>query len=253
MRLLFFLISLIGIIYSFFVIAITRLDTGALAILFVSLLLLAIAIVFHPLKKQWRKNKKFRIFTVSTVSIALIIALLLEGLILTSIKDEHPANIDYVLILGAGIKDGTPSRVLKERLNKAALYLHKHPGVKAAVSGGLTVGESKTEAEVMGRYLKNKGVPSTSIVYENKATSTYENIKFSRNLMKKYLPAGKHQRVVIISSDFHLHRAKCLAEGLGLKAFGQGSSVPLSVTPQVHVREILALAKYYIFDKDYFK
>ncbi|MDN4073918.1 YdcF family protein [Fictibacillus terranigra] len=252
MRLLFFFISIAGMFYSIFVIAITRIDTGALAILFVSFLFMTIAIVYHPLRIRWKKNKTFRVSTLSAVSIALIIALCLEGLILSSIKDDHPADIDYVLVLGAGIKDGKPSRVLKERLDKASEYLHEHPHAKVAVSGGLTDGERETEAEAMGKYLKNKGVPSGSIVYEHKATSTYENIKFSQELMKKYLSPEKEQRVLIISSDFHLHRAKCLAEDIGLKAFGQGSSVPLSVTPQVHVREILALAKYYVMDKNYF-
>lgn len=252
MRLIYLLLGLLGLLYSIFVISITRLDTGAAAIICLSLLLMAIFFFYDKIKYLLKENKVLRLFILTGITLCLLCALILEGLILSSINDEHPKNIDYVLVLGAGIKKGEPSRVLKERLNKAAAYIKTHPDSKTVVSGGLSDGENQTEAKVMGSYLKKKGIPSDAIIYENKATSTFENIKFSRDLMKAKLAPHKKQRILLISSNFHLHRAKLLAGELGIKAYGQGSQIPLSVTPQVHVREILALAKFYVFDKSWF-
>ncbi|HWO95760.1 MAG TPA: YdcF family protein [Bacillus sp. (in: firmicutes)] len=249
MRNLFLVIGIIGLLYCMNLIRIANIDTGAVVIFAFSLFFIAIYVFYRPLKTVWSRKRSARILVLTLLGALIIVSCVLEGLILSSIADDHPKKLDYVLVLGAGIRKGKPSPVLKERLNKAVDYLKAYPKAKVVVSGGKGYDEPVSEASVMEDYLLAHGIPSQRIVKEEKATSTYENLKFSRDLMNRQSVVHYPERVLIISSNFHLHRAKSMARDLGLEAFGAGSKVPLSVIPQVHVREILALAKYYVFDK----
>ncbi|EIT86345.1 hypothetical protein A374_05256 [Fictibacillus macauensis ZFHKF-1] len=177
----------------------------------------------------------------------ILASIALEAFILSSINNDQPSSVDYVLILGAGLKNDKPTPVLKERLNTAIAYYKKHPHTTLVTSGGLTKGDHTSEGEAMAQYLVMHGVPKKDIVQETKSKSTSENIAFASKLMKKRIGNHKHH-VLLVSNDFHLKRAKMLASKEGVIPYGLGASTPLPVIPQVHVREILALAKYFLFE-----
>ncbi|CAM5218235.1 putative SAM-binding protein YcdF OS=Ureibacillus acetophenoni OX=614649 GN=SAMN05877842_102399 PE=4 SV=1 [Ureibacillus acetophenoni] len=152
---------------------------------------------------------------------------------------------DYLIILGAKVKpNGDPSLSLKSRLDVASDYLKKHKHVQVIVSGGQGGDEPATEASVMASYLMAAGIDPLRIQLEEKSTSTYENLLYS----KEFLPEGV-TKVTIISNDFHLTRAKYLANVVGLKVDVLGAPTPKSVRTKSLIRERLALLKTYIFGK----
>ncbi|HWL23253.1 MAG TPA: YdcF family protein [Ureibacillus sp.] len=152
---------------------------------------------------------------------------------------------DYLIILGAKVKpNGEPSLSLKNRLDVAINYLKQYEHVQVIVSGGQGHDEPATEASVMANYLMDAGINPMRIQLEEKSTSTYENLLYS----KKLLPDDV-KKVTIISNDFHLTRAKYLANVVGLEADVFGAQTPISVRTQSLIRERFALLKTYIFGK----
>jgi len=148
----------------------------------------------------------------------------------------------YMIVLGAKVKPGgVPSLSLKNRLEEALKYLKKYPHVQVIVSGGQGPDEDQTEASVMLEYLLNNGIEASRIVMEDKSTSTYENLLFSKELLPK-----ETKRVTIVSNDFHLKRAKYLAETLDLEVDVVAAKTPKSVEAKLKLRERAALLKTYI-------
>lgn len=148
----------------------------------------------------------------------------------------------YAIVLGAKVKPGgVLSLSLKNRLEEAVTYLNKYPHVKVIVSGGQGADEDRTEASAMLSYLQEKGIDPERILVEEQSTSTYENLLFSKEL----LPEGTKQ-ITIVSNDFHLQRAKYLANKLQLEADVVVAKTPKSVEAKLKIRERAALLKTYI-------
>ncbi|QNU67751.1 YdcF family protein [Ruminiclostridium herbifermentans] len=168
--------------------------------------------------------------------------------ILTSAVSQSDEKVDSVIVLGAGLKGDKPTLVLQERLNYTIEYLNKNTDAIAVVSGGQGIGEIITEAEGMKRYLIAHGISENRIIKEEKSTSTYENMIFSKKVYEE--TTGKElDKVMIITNDFHMFRSKHLAKRVGLEPYGISSGTPWYIYPNVLLREYLAVIKSFIFDR----
>ena len=150
----------------------------------------------------------------------------------------------YAIILGAKVNGKTPSLSLRYRLEEALAYAEKYPDVHFILSGGQGPDEDISEAEAMRKYLTDYGVNEERLVTESESTSTYENIRNSKRLMPEDV-----KEVTIITSDYHLARARYLAEKLDLQSDVIPAKTPPSVKAQQHIRERLALIKTKIIGK----
>lgn len=155
-------------------------------------------------------------------------------------------SAEWLVVLGAGLRGDQLSLTLMERLDTAAAYWRKNPGVKIVVSGGQGPHELISEAEAMYRYLEQLGVPSSQLYQENRSTSTWENIAFSKTIMDK---AGwePSKPLVIVSNRYHLFRAVRIAKAQGIPAVGVPASTPGSVFVGSYMRETLAVTKFLLF------
>ena len=168
------------------------------------------------------------------------------GLILKAAQGDPDQDCDYVLVLGAGVDGTAPSRSLLERLEATEAYLRVHPEAACVVSGGRGRGEDISEAECMYRWLTENGVDPGRIILENRASTTAENISFTLELLKKegVIP----RKLAIVSSEYHLFRAKMTARRLGVEAVGipaKTGLLPLKLT--YFFREIFGVWYYWIF------
>lgn len=120
-------------------------------------------------------------------------------------------NFNYIIVLGAQVKENGPSAVLKYRLDVAIEYLNENPDTVCIVSGGQGYNEPFSEAKGMADYLKNQGIDVERIIQEDKSTTTVENIKFSMALMEQ-----KNASVGVVANDFHVYRATQIAKKQGL-------------------------------------
>lgn len=233
----FFIISIIGYIQIF------RIEAGWVMFLLLSIIFLYMAKKWEKIKKIYQENKSIRV-TILTFSMLLVIYIVSMEILMHNAIQTKQTKTDYIIVLGAGLKNGKPSAILKNRLDKAKEVYLEQKNAKIIVSGGLGYDEGETEGEVMSKYLSEKGINKKDIIIENKATSTYENLKFSKNLIRK-----KDSKVTIVTSDFHIFRANYIANRLDLHFNSVASKTPITTIPQAHVREYLAIVKTYLFDK----
>ena len=138
-----------------------------------------------------------------------------EYFIIKNARTDRDPGRDYLIVLGAAVYKDQPSLTLIRRLEGALDYLETYPDSVAIVSGGMGPGETITEAQAMYDWLTAAGVDPARVLTEPKASSTEENLKFSFDIIRARgdEPAGK---VAIVSSAYHLYRAKCLAAKLGV-------------------------------------
>ena len=150
---------------------------------------------------------------------------------------KHP----YVIVLGAGVKGEKPSLILSNRIEAAARYGKQFPDTVFILSGGQGDGEAISEAEAMRRGMLQAGISEERLVLEDQSTSTTENLTFSKRL----LPASEN-RVSIVTSDFHLYRARKEAEQMDLKTDAIPAATPLSGVLRYGLRERVAIiVKYF--------
>lgn len=147
---------------------------------------------------------------------------------------------DYLIVLGCGLnKDGTPTPLLKGRVDKALEFyrLQKQATGKEATfitSGGQGDDEVISESESMRRYLIEQGIDDNKIIKEDKSTSTYENMIFS----KEKIESGK---VAFCTTNYHVFRSGIFAQMAKLKAEGMGAKTKWYFWPNAAVREFVGL------------
>lgn len=194
------------------------------------------------------KNDVLRNLIKTIIIFVIISFVIVEMLIIYCSKSDENKKADYLIILGAGLKGETVSLTLKGRLDKGIDYLTKYKDARVIVSGGRGFGENITEAEAMKIYLIKNGINVNKIITEDKSSSTMENFKYSKNVLYN-LKANKDNKIMIITSDFHMLRAKMLARRNGFNPYGVTCSTPISVRLNNYMREYFALIKSYFLDK----
>ncbi|WP_091227317.1 YdcF family protein [Fontibacillus panacisegetis] len=149
---------------------------------------------------------------------------------------------DAGILLGAAMWGDQPSPGLEERLQLSLKDYRDGKFQVFILTGGLDRPEYRyTEAEGMAIYLEAHGVPRDKILLENKATSTYENLKFSKKIMEEH----GLKTALIMTHTYHGNRALEISQMLGY------SDPKLSLTEtkvlkptQKTAREILAYTKW---------
>lgn len=187
------------------------------------------------------------IFLKGIISLVILTFIIIEAFIAYSIYPDKNTDADYLIILGAGLKGDQMTLTFKNRVDKGLAYLTVNKNVKAVVTGGQGYGETISEAAAMSRYLIAHGISPQRIIKEEKATSTKENFKFSKQLLDK-LTGQNHYKAIIVTSDFHMFRSKLLARRNGFEPYGLPSPTWIGVLPNCFMREYLAVIKTLLFD-----
>ncbi|WP_245954492.1 YdcF family protein [Fontibacillus phaseoli] len=155
---------------------------------------------------------------------------------------DYPETADVGIVLGASMWGDRPSPGLQERL-QLALQDYKDGKFRVFIlTGGLDHPDYRyTEAEGMANYLEANGVSRSDMILENEATSTYENLKFSQEIM---IEKG-YESAVIITHTFHGNRAFEIAKVLGYSNPGLSLTETSVLKPtQTTFREVLAYSKW---------
>ncbi|MBR2577732.1 MAG: YdcF family protein [Erysipelotrichaceae bacterium] len=172
----------------------------------------------------------------------MIIGVIISYIIVCNYEPDY--DKDFMIILGCGIrKDGTPTPILQGRIDRALTFYHKQKETAGRElvfipSGGQGPDEVISEAESMKRYLLSKGIKEEQIVKEDRSTSTYENMKFSKEIIDKINPEGK---VVYSTTNFHVFRSGLYARRVKMRAVGIGARTKWYFWPNATVREFVGL------------
>lgn len=233
-------IAIVLILFSIFILSLNGINFSALFIVN-SIWIVYFAFELRKISKKM-SNKWIKLFIkVYNILVIVFISsfLLVESILIFKINNfksiENIESLDYVIVLGAGLDGENVGKVLKSRLDKAIEYYNIHKDVNIIVSGGLGEGEIISEADAMYKYLIEQGVNPNQIIKENKATTTLENIKYSKEILIKR--NDKNKKVLIVTNEFHLYRAMVISNILGVKNEGLASITPIKIRVNYLIRE----------------
>lgn len=159
------------------------------------------------------------------------------------IVDEASAasfDADAVVVLGASVMpDGTPSDILKSRLDQGIALYFAGAAPKIIVSGDNGT-DSYNECWAMKRYAISRGVPSEDVFCDHAGFSTYETMYRAHHVFGA-------ERVVIATQTYHLYRAIFDAKGVGMEAVGVSDDDRAYVSQHWYdLREIPARTKDFL-------
>lgn len=195
-----------------------------------------------------RLNKNLKRVLNVLLVLFIISFIVIESLIISANIKSNIKTPEYMIVLGAGLKGEKPSLTLLKRLEKTVEFMNENPEVKAVVSGGQGFDELISESEAMKRYLVKHGINENRIIKEDKSTSTMENFKFSKEKLKQ-ITGKKIDEAVVVTNEFHMMRARMIAERNGIKTYPLTCSTPYSVMANNFIREYFAVAKSYVMDR----
>lgn len=248
-RLLFILVAGVLLIWSLLPLTTGIVNAGVLVSVPIAFLLFITGVLWEPIKSFFRRVCQKRTGRVIvTIASALLIALLALFLVASGFMlhaaARPPEKQATVIVLGAAIKGDQPCSMLADRLDTAANYLEANKDSACVVSGGKGRDEQYSEAEVMARYLVNKGIDPSRIYLEDRSRNTEENIRFSRAVIEEN---DLNPRIVIATQEFHQYRAQELAKKQGFDAVGPATCrTSLRLLECYWVREFAAVCRLWI-------
>ena len=152
---------------------------------------------------------------------------------------------DAIVVLGCRVRGTEPSKSLQNRLDRAVAYHRANPAALIVVSGGKGDDEDCSEAEAMSTYLQRHGVPASSILLEDRSTSTAENFRFSKPLLDAHFE--RPYTVAFITNDYHILRASFIARQEGYGAVTHAAApTPFRSMFAGGLRETCAIAAHWL-------
>ena len=206
----------------------------------------------HLLSRKHPRNMRRlrRIFT-AILCIGLLIVGITEAIIIKASFGDPKESCAYVVVLGAKVRPDGPSVSLMDRIRATYDYMTLHPEVTAVVSGGKGSDEPMTEAQCIYNELLKLGIDENRIWMEEKATSTWENLHFSLDLIEEKTGI-RPEKIGIISSEYHLFRASLFADACGVESVGiPARTSRLSQRINHFMREVAGVWHYLLLGGQY--
>lgn len=148
------------------------------------------------------------------------------------------------VVLGAGLEGEKPSKILQLRLDTAYDWYMEDTSRIIVTSGGQGADEVIAEGEAMRNYLIAKGVPEDKVYAECNSKTTYENFKYSLDILKNN-KEYEDSTIVIITNNFHCFRASGYAKEVGFSSVKTlAAPTPVFGIIPNYLREGLAFIKY---------
>ena len=214
-----------------------RMSLLALLALLFGVSLVFISIFFNP--PVW-----FQVLTVCYLALVFAVSahffLYITSYVLYSAAPVRK-NKDFIIVLGSGLINGNVTPLLAARIDRAISFYKKQKKKRAVfiMSGGKGEDEPRAEAEAMAQYAIEKGIAPQQILLETKSKNTYENLKFSKELIEKTC-GSKRYRAVFATNGYHVFRAAIYARQLSLPARGIGAKTKLYYSANAMIREYIA-------------
>lgn len=233
-----------------FLIPIPILCSGNIAGILFSVASLAITVNFSGFRSfvssvwvhLWGKILLIVLSSLIVIGIAYVTVL---SVLMYKAQENNPDEPNVIVVLGCKVNGEKPSRMLRRRLDAAYKALEKHTDTICIVSGGQGSNEKISEALAMKNYLVEKGIEEDRIILEDKSTSTYENIKFTLDILDDM---GMSHDMTLVTDGFHQYRASLIAKDQNVEnvtAYSAYTEPRYLFT--YWVREWLGLTHFFVF------
>ena len=187
MKKVFFIINIILCVISFlYGISILNVNSGTLFYL-IWFLISAFFIIIDLLIyfKVFERYRVFKKIFIWVCSIGICIFLVILSLIISKMNVKPVKNLDYIIVLGAQVKESGPSVILRYRLDRAVSYLKENDNTLVIVSGGQGANEKATEASVMKEYLVNNAMQITNDVISLFQAILAQNVEQTKIMLER--------------------------------------------------------------------
>jgi uncharacterized SAM-binding protein YcdF (DUF218 family) len=159
-------------------------------------------------------------------------------------REDHRAQVDAIVVLGAAQFDGRPSTVFTARLQHAVTLYEAGVAKRIATVGGGAPGDRFTEAAAGGRWLEQHGVPGSAVI----TVGTGRNTVDSLTAAVPPLVAASVRSVVLVTDPWHSLRSRTIARDLGFDAqVSPARSGPAVRTRATQARYIARESAGYLF------
>ena len=158
-------------------------------------------------------KKIAKIFLLIVIMLAVVFGVLASR-IYSFGNTSSDAPSDAAIVLGAAVWSSGVSPVFRERINHGIDLYRTGKVHKLIFTGGQGNPGEPTESSAARDYALQSGVPAQDILIEEKSHTTYENIRYA----KQVADAHYIKRVLIVSDPLHMKRAVLMAQDVGLIA-----------------------------------
>ena len=162
---------------------------------------------------------------------------------LVSEKDmlkESSFRADCIIVLGAQVKaDGTPSKMLRDRLDEGIRLYEAGAAPKILMSGDDGQVEYN-EVAAMAAYAEDAGVSKKDLFLDHAGFSTYESM-----YRAQYIFGVK--RAIVVTQNYHEYRALYIGQRLGMDVRGvSAADINYAFQCVLDIREIMARDKDFL-------
>jgi SanA protein len=168
---------------------------------------------------MFKKFMKFLWRLILRLSLLGLLALFIPRLITSIYAAARIFTVETVpadrvaIVFGAGLRyDGTPTAILRDRVETAVQLYNNGKVEKLLMSGDNTVVEYN-EPESMRQFALSLGVPDEAIVLDYAGRRTYDTCYRAKAIFGV-------ESAILVTQDFHLPRALYLCNHLGVEAVG---------------------------------
>lgn len=195
-----------------------------------------------------RKIRKMLTIPIVLVLLAAAVVLIPDLIVVGSTKkkivsaDEAAKveNADCIVVLGAGVRNGKPTPMLRDRL-LTAISLYESGAAGKIIMSGDHGREDYDEVNIMKAFAVECGVPDSDVFMDHAGFSTYDTVYRAKAVFEA-------DNIILVSQKYHLYRALYIAKRLGVTAVGVSADLnPYGGQTARDLREIAAR------DKDFFQ
>lgn len=148
-------------------------------------------------------------------------------------------DIDCILVLGAGVRNGQPTPMLSDRLQES-VFLYKMNASDRILMSGDHGQKNYDEVNAMKKFAISKGIPTSHIFMDHAGFSTYESLYRAKEIFQA-------DKIIIVTQEYHLYRALYIANELGIDAVGvSANKQDYAGQFMREAREILARTKDFV-------
>ena len=173
----------------------------------------------EKIKKIYRMARR-KTLSIAAIFISLYLLLFYTPLIWFVAKplkiSQVPEKADCIVVFAGGVgESGQVGQGYEERVKYAVDFYKKGYAKNLIFSSGYMY--IYKEPLIMKALAVSLGVPESVIILESESRNTYENVKFTFNLLNKY----GYKKILLVSSPYHMRRTslvfKKIAKGLEVR------------------------------------
>lgn len=176
-------------------------------------------------------------------TVCLVIFVFTECRIIGAMNARPQKDLDYIVVLGAGLHGTEPSNPFKARIQRAAEYLNENEDTLVVASGGQGRHEAISEAEAAKRKLAEVyGIDESRIILEERSADTEQNLKYTLEII-----GDTNASVGIVTNGFHEFRAMSIAREIGYEnVYSVPARTLFPVGIHYCVREFFGMVEFFV-------